>query len=588
MIRFHPDGKKLDIEDMRCYLPIPFIDELVYSVESRYALRIGASKKGQLSVHIYNRLSRPSVILPASLKTVAERTQLLWGKSGESIAKELTLLPYYSKYLSKARGKLCLDKMLSENGHGIQLLAGAISNRIKNPKLFRFCVTCRDVDIEKYGETYWRRCHQLPGVLVCPDHGKELTDSSAFLKPKGFCDYIGATDATDRIKFGPVRLLNKDERSKALQIARRSRDMLLHTTPTWSSENITESYRKAAIGRGFIEGAIRLSLSKLEKRFVAYYGRRLLRLIQCDFPLGRNSSWFRNIFRSTRKTFHPLQHVLVQLFLESIKTRIADIIPFGLGPWRCPNPYGVHDVEFPITNPQIYVGHKHRKYVASAKCKCGYHFTFQQVDKKDPKLPIVSKVMQYGPTWEAEARRLRNTGISMLATAKTLGVHDNNVKRMLEGRRRVDQVTESDIKQWRKEWLRLLKKVPERSRKLAANKNKALYLRLLRNDRKWLLSEPRRWSHRSKPPRFIDWAGRDDKWSSMLKSAADAVRKATPLKRATRTAIIKEAGLGLKILAKYDRYPKCNSTLDAFSESKEDYRERRMEFRAEEDRRIAA
>lgn len=199
MIRFHPDGKKRDIEDMRCYLPIPFIDELVYSVESRYALRIGASKKGQLSVHISNRLSRPSVILPASLKTVAERTQLLWNKSGENIAQELTLFPYYSGYLTRDRARLCLEKMLSDNGHGIQLLLGVMNNHIKPQRYLRFCNVCRDVDIANHGETYWRRCHQLPGVLVCPDHGKELIDTHALLNPTGFCDYIDATEATEGV-----------------------------------------------------------------------------------------------------------------------------------------------------------------------------------------------------------------------------------------------------------------------------------------------------------------------------------------------------------------------------------------------------
>lgn len=561
--------------NMQCHLPVPYADELLYSVEARYAVRLGLSIKGQLSFHISGKIAKPSVFLPNALKQVAERTNLIWGKSGEDIARDLTLFPYYSRGLPTDRIARCLKKMLSDNGHGIQLLFGVSSHRIKSPQCLRYCSACHSKDMKKNGETYWRRSHQLPGVLVCPDHGKQLIDACALMNPRGYCDYIDATEATAYIKRSTTKLLNKEEHKKAFLIAQRSRDMLLGPVSGWSGENVAEVYRQAAIDRGFIEGAIKLSLFKLERSFIAYYGKRLLRLLQCNFRSKRNGSWFRKMFRLNQTKFHPLEHALVQIFLESVSTRLTDIIPFGLGPWKCPNPYGEHKEDLPIKSPLIYISFKHRKYVVSAKCKCGYHFTFQQVDKKNPKMPIVSKVMQYGPTWEAEARRIRRSGLSLLAIAKKLGVHDNNVKNMLQGKRRVDRVTQSDIKQWREEWLRLLKRVPERSRKYARNKNKGLYLRLLRNDRKWLLSEPRRWDRSTKPPRYIDWAGRDKVWSRMLREAAVEIVAFSPLKRATRTAMIKEAGLGLKILAKHDRYPKCKKTLDECSESTEAYRKRR-------------
>ena len=570
------------------YMPMPYPEELLSSVAERYAVRLGCLKTINLSLYLCDRATRSSSQLPTSLNTTSLKTEIAWNISGEQIANDLTLYPYYTRYLSSRRRLLCLDKILSSNGHGIQLKVGLTANRIKVPYYLRYCKVCRRLDIDKYGETYWRRSHQLPGVLVCPDHGKWLLNSYVRMQLKGFSHHIDATTATANIGINLAKALDSSDKGKALLIARRSRDVILGPIPAWDGEDVSLAYRKAAIERGFIDGAVQLSLPKLEKGFAAFYGRRLLRIVQCDIPMGKNSSWFRNIFRSSHKTFHPLQHVLVQLFLESVKTRITDIIPFGLGPWKCPNPYGDHDEEFLIKDPLIYVGHKHRKYVASAKCKCGFHFTFQQVYKKDSKMPTVSKVMQYGPTWEAEARSLKNSGLSLLAIAKKLGVHDNNIKRMLQGKRRVDRVTESDIMQWRKEWLRLLKKVPERSRKYARNKNRALYLRLLRNDRAWLLSEPRRWDHRPKPPRYIDWDGRDNKWSVMLKRATGELINAIPLKRATRTAIIKEAGLGLKILSKYDRYPKCKTVLDKFSESKEDYRKRREAFRAEMNIEMAA
>ncbi len=573
---------------MRMYMNEAYEDELFYSILTRYLMQISSSNFAGVMAELTGHVARPTTLLQSSLSVICRKTMMTWNRKGEELLNSFTLFPYFSRYTSAKHTALCIKKLLSNNSSGIQLKLGIVTNRIKGPRHLRFCNICSRNDIDKYGETYWHRCHQLPGVLVCPEHGDQLIDTSALMHPKGFDDYIDATNATSDFQANISKALNKSDHDKALMIARRSRDMLQRQIPGWEGEEITKIYRKEAIEHGYIEGAIQLSLAKLEKGFVAYFGHRLLRLLQCDFRIGHNGSWFRNIFRSAKKTFHPLEHALVQLFLESVTAKVTDKIPFGLGPWRCPNPYGKHDEEYPIKNPIIYIGHKHRKYVASARCSCGFHFTFQAVSESDPQMPVISKVMQYGPTWEEEAGRLRRSGLSMLAIAKKMGVRDRAIKNMLQAKRPIYRVTEQKIDQWRKEWLKLLSKVPNRSRKLAARANKGLYIRLLRNDRAWLFSEARRWSHNSKPPRYIDWASRDRLWSGMLTKAAEKIRIAVPHKRATRTAIIKEAGLGLKILAKYERYPKCKWVLDKYSESKEAYGVRRQEVRLNGNTKFAA
>lgn len=37
-----------------------------------------------------------------------------------------------------------------------------------------FCSSCVTYDINRYGFSYWHRCHQIPVVLVCPKHGQPL------------------------------------------------------------------------------------------------------------------------------------------------------------------------------------------------------------------------------------------------------------------------------------------------------------------------------------------------------------------------------------------------------------------------------
>src|SRR5690606_36729367 len=36
--------------------------------------------------------------------------------------------------------------------------------------VWRFCPSCDEENIQRYGELYWHRIHQLPGVYVCLRH----------------------------------------------------------------------------------------------------------------------------------------------------------------------------------------------------------------------------------------------------------------------------------------------------------------------------------------------------------------------------------------------------------------------------------
>ena len=45
------------------------------------------------------------------------------------------------------------------------------------PERLRYCPDCAREDMERYGETYWHRMPQLPGVEYCLKHGTPIRDS---------------------------------------------------------------------------------------------------------------------------------------------------------------------------------------------------------------------------------------------------------------------------------------------------------------------------------------------------------------------------------------------------------------------------
>jgi transcriptional regulator with XRE-family HTH domain len=565
---------------MPCHLPTPYPDELLYSVIARYLIHIGAKSGYSAASHIFGRATKAQVDIPSSLDAVSERTWPIWGMSGEEIVNRLTLFPYYARYMLSERVKECLKAILLYNGQGVHYRLGVNSQRIKVPRFLRFCNTCRESDLSKYGETFWRRSHQLAGVLVCPEHGDQLIDTQVPLRPRGFSNYVDATLGTsalgtsDCVSMGEGRI-GEAGIVNALKIAERCREILLGPIGRWDIENTSVAYRQAAIERGFVEGAASLSQAKLESAFVSFYGETLLSRLGCGVWSGGKSNWIRDIFRAYPRTYHPVEHALVQVFLEGLAVDPSKRISFGFGPWKCSNPYTKHKERFPITKPKIYIG-RNGSLVASAKCSCGFNFTFLKTIDTDPHLPIVNRTFGLGPTWETEADRLKEEGFSIRAIARKMGIDRETVRNLLNNKSAAYHVSPEQIDEWRREWTKLLESVPNRSRVLARKENGVLYQNLRRNDRDWLFAQPK--SRISKPPceNRVDWASRDDEWSELLRAAAEKIRGAVPLRRLTPSFITVEAGLKSTTLANLDRLPKCRLALDKFSESLEDYRERRL------------
>ena len=52
----------------------------------------------------------------------------------------------------------------------------------------RFCPSCAKEQIDKFGFSYWRRIHQVAGILWCPDHDIPLWEADAPLTTASPCD----------------------------------------------------------------------------------------------------------------------------------------------------------------------------------------------------------------------------------------------------------------------------------------------------------------------------------------------------------------------------------------------------------------
>lgn len=161
---------------MIVYFPEIYDDELAYSVFSRYHLHTGHLTFRATAEDLFQNKD----IIPSSDFIVAlteETVRLLTRKmSFATFIEKHTMLPYYIRFLPKDRRCKAFELMTRMDRSFYDALYMQ-QRKTERRKYLRYCPLCAATDREQYGETYWHRKHQLPGIEVCLEHSCRLEDS---------------------------------------------------------------------------------------------------------------------------------------------------------------------------------------------------------------------------------------------------------------------------------------------------------------------------------------------------------------------------------------------------------------------------
>ena len=171
------------------------------------------------------------------------------------------------------------------------------------------CPWKRGKSIQQYGESYWRRVHQLPGVTFCVHHGLVLRHTNVQV-----CNVINA-DFPHRSKAKP-KLQQTIDREKALEISRVSLSALRHEMNLGSLEAL---YQSRVLALGYGRGGTQISGKTLARDFHAYFGPAYLA------SLGGSTShnaaqWAEQFATKGSASWTSLRHVLFLVFLASNPT----------------------------------------------------------------------------------------------------------------------------------------------------------------------------------------------------------------------------------------------------------------------------
>lgn len=397
-------------------------DELLYSILARWGSYTAAPDDASRQRALFGvRSAVATVDLPNRLEELNSRIPNAANCTARSLAMRHTLLPYYTAYTAPDRAQQALSAM-SGSSRDVHLMLGIVSSRVPRIRRLRFCQSCNRENLQRHGEIWWRRLFQLPGVLICPEHVEPLCVSNVDLDSLSRHHYAAATLLNCPANAEQCCFVLPEQIKLLLSIVNASEFLLKREIlPT----NSVDIYRKKYIDLSMTARLMRtpraLNVQALEVAFKTYW-EPVKQLV--PELLDEPNNWIAAMFHSRHKTFHPLQHILLETALMAHDRTGIGEGPFGSGPWLCLNRLSDHFDTPAVTRLNLYKDHD--KLVGRFTCSCGYVFT-RGVSEDGLHGP--PRYRHYGPLLRAKLIEFSGLNLSIRAIGRILGLDAKTVAR---------------------------------------------------------------------------------------------------------------------------------------------------------------
>lgn len=283
------------------FFPVPKTGETVFSLVDRCLVRSGINET-HLLMELISQRRKTSLqsVLPGYLTRLAERMPdgHSW-RDAATIVRAHTGLPYFIYFDCERDRESLLCKLDSPaQSQPLAMALGVTSYRCgASPKHPQYCPTCAVEDDAAIGFSYFRREHQLPGVVVCWRHGTVLAHgcqrcgpypikgSAASMAGKCLC-CEGITPLSAHIDL--------PDNMEALHWLACQSAFMVKSAGT-RHINIRATLRANALKQGYGRGVL-LEPSRLAEAIENRFGREILEWLGCPvLSKGRPTAWIRRI-----------------------------------------------------------------------------------------------------------------------------------------------------------------------------------------------------------------------------------------------------------------------------------------------------
>ncbi|AZN65656.1 transposase [Acinetobacter johnsonii] len=299
--------------------PIPYPDELIYSVIARYAIHNGILSPKYLTEELFNnRNLTPTYDLPSHLDRLA--SYLPDHYDALTLINQHTLLPIYQPFQPDTVMRYAVHVLQGEQYQSLHTKLGKNASRIKSVNFFRFCPHCWQEQMEQYGEVYWKRSWQITGYEYCIKHESALFVSAV---PCNGLDRRFYNAHLNVLIDSSQLFINSQDLKRHLELAKIIEDLLIQSShiAVQDVSILSNAYFNLLKDRGLLSGQKNINYEKVRQLVVDYWGESFLQYYQLG-DLSSENCWLKNICRKHRKAFSYLEHLIVLKALVSEQSPI--------------------------------------------------------------------------------------------------------------------------------------------------------------------------------------------------------------------------------------------------------------------------
>lgn len=587
-------------------------EELLYSGIARYsdmmcfptAQAFWRSLYGDGQARVGIDLSRP-------LGRLMGRMPRGFAHSLGSLLRQHTLFPYLTFSMLPERRRRIEELLGTENPpKPVQLWFGTW--KVKPPSFLRYCRTCVDKSREVSGFAYWIRCHQLPGVVVCPEHEEVLINTqykrSIRVREKKFVSLERALEWGESRKLEvPPHLIGR-----AHQVAVDS--LWLLQNPDVGDGVLLDRHKDWQYGHGWrhtkrgIQG--NLKRKAFCRGFREFYDEEFLRLLSegdDSLIIPESGGWVLRMAGQIKEEVAapPLQHILLWQFLgldgesffkepeDSPAPITAKSFPALEGP--CPNT-ACRQHDPPVPRP-LEVSEERKNESLTISCpECRFTY-IQRFDCTSRRRMVIRNT---GKLWDDRLRSLlkRDPPLTLMAIAEEMDFShymiqkhalrlnawrsewSDPVRKMVDRKSLAKKREKEKRRLKREEWLKTRKEFPGASRSDLWDKKRSIACYLSKNDREWYeRNSPEKWKNRDRSIKKR-WEYIDNRTLEEVKEEVNMMKCGSPDVRISIRGISirigQEGTLGDRILR--NNIPKTENYLNRILESSKDFAKRRIRY----------
>ncbi len=569
---------------MLMFFTDPYEEEIISSTFARYHFYVGNIGKRNTLKELFGEGEVGAFkFFPSRLEYL--ETQLENPKyTTEYFIYRHTLFPLYSAFLSENKHAEVIEYMKRNGNDKIYRILGITASKVEKNNRYKYCPQCVKEDIDRNGEAYFHRLHQMRGILVCEKHGCKLYYYEYFNLDKSNKEF-------ERLEYKNIRQLNPiyyEEKINEIliNIAKSASYIIKLNYLEYNKEKISKIFRVLLEKNDYITMKGTVRQDKLISDFNNYYDEELLELLNSKIK-NKKVCWIRNIFHNKAISVHPIRNILLILFLtqNNIDQFFNDFcdesLPFWEGPWPCLNPIcKLHKVKS-IHKIKLVNSYRSTKLNGIFKCElCGFTYRRKGPDTKNRDIYRYDKILEYGDMWISEFIKCIQEKRTIYYIVKKFNTYDNFVKYYIEHREfkpkyQISSEKKKDkLSEYTNDILEFMKN--------NSNVNRTEITKTLLKQVSWLKRNNPKWLENNFPKiesskiqiKEIDYNNRD---IEILENIKKIYEKIIVLEKPVRiTVTLIEKLLGRQLYKYLNKLPKTNMFLQSIIETVDEFRIRRV------------